>query len=214
IEKANDEIELLNKDILETQREVIYKLGAIAEARSKETGQHVKRVARYSELFALLYGLSQEEATILKMASPMHDIGKIAIPDDILNKPARFTEDEFEIMKTHAKLGYDMLKDSNKILLKSAAIIAHEHQEKYDGSGYPQGLKGEDIHIYGRITAIADVFDALGSSRVYKKAWEDEAVFKLLKDESGKHFDPKLVNIFFTHLDEFLQIRDEMKDII
>ncbi len=214
IEKANKEIELLNIDILETQREVIYKLGAVAEARSKETGLHVKRVARYSELFALLYGLSQEEATILKMASPMHDIGKIAIPDAILNKPARFTDEEFDIMKTHAKLGYDMLKDSNKILLKSAAIIAHEHQEKYDGAGYPRGLKGEDIHIYGRITAIADVFDALGSSRVYKKAWEDKDIFDLLKNESGKHFDPKLVNIFFTHLDEFLQIRDEMKDIV
>jgi len=214
VEKANQEIELLNKDILETQKEVIYKLGAIAEARSKETGMHVKRVAKYSELFALYYGLSQEEADILKMASPMHDIGKIAIPDAILNKPAKFNNDEFEIMKSHAKLGYDMLKDSNKILLKTAAIVAHQHQEKYDGSGYPQGLKGEEIHIYGRITALADVFDALGSERVYKKAWNDEEIFELFKKESGKHFDPKLIQIFFENLDSFLKIRDTMKDIL
>jgi PAS domain S-box-containing protein len=214
IEKANKEIEVLNEDIVSTQREIIYKLGAVAEARSKETGRHVRRVAKFSEMFALFYGLSQKEAELLKMASPMHDIGKIAIPDAILNKPAKFTEEEFEIMKTHAKLGYDMLKDSNKEILKAAAIIAHEHQEKYDGSGYPQALKGEEIHIYGRITAIADVFDALGSPRVYKKAWEDEAVFKLLKEGSGKHFDPKLVDIFFKHIDDFLKVRDEMKDIV
>ena len=213
VEKANHEIEILNEDIVSTQREIIYRLGAIAEARSKETGLHVRRVAKYSEMLALYHGLSQKEAEILKMASPMHDIGKIAIPDAILNKPAKFTEEEFEIMKTHAKLGYDMLKDSNKEILKAAAIIAYEHQEKYDGSGYPRCLKGEDIHIYGRITAIADVFDALGSARVYKKAWKDEAIFQLLKDGAGKHFDPKLIDIFFEHLDEFLKIRDEMKDV-
>jgi len=214
VETANIEIELLNQEIEATQREVILKLGSVAEARSKETGLHVKRVAKYSEMLALYSGLSSYESSIVRMASPMHDIGKIAIPDAILNKPARFTEEEFEIMKTHAKLGYDMLKDSERVILKAAAIIAHEHQEKYDGSGYPQGLKGENIHIYGRITAIADVFDALGSSRVYKKAWNDDDILNLLEKESGKHFDPKLVDIFFEHLDEFLQIRDEMKDII
>ena len=214
VEKANTEIELLNDDIVATQKEIIFKLGAVAEARSKETGLHVRRVAKYSEMLAIYSGLSIKDADILKTASPMHDIGKIAIPDAILNKPARFTEEEFEIMKTHAKLGYDMLKDSNKEILKAAAIIAHEHQEKYDGSGYPRGIIGEEIHIYGRITAIADVFDALGSERVYKKAWNDEEIFKLFKEESGKHFDPKLIELFFEHLDEFLTIRDEMKDII
>ena len=214
IEKANKEIELLNEDIVDTQKEIIFRLGGLAESRSKETGLHVKRVAKYSELLALYSGLSPEEADIVKTASPMHDIGKIAIPDAILNKPARYTEGEFEIMKNHAQIGYDMLKGSNKEILKAASIIAYEHQEKYDGSGYPRGIKGEEIHIYGRITAIADVFDALGSERVYKKAWSDKDIFTLFRNESGKHFDPKLVKIFFDNLDEFLKIRDDMKDII
>ena len=214
IEKANKEIELLNEDIVDTQKEIIFRLGGLAESRSKETGLHVKRVAKYSELLALYSGLSEEEADIVKTASPMHDIGKIAIPDAILNKPARYTEGEFEIMKNHAQIGYDMLKGSNKEILKAASIIAYEHQEKYDGSGYPRGIKGEEIHIYGRITAIADVFDALGSERVYKKAWSDKDIFTLFRNESGKHFDPKLVKIFFDNLDEFLKIRDDMKDII
>jgi len=115
-------------------------------------------------------------------------------------------------MKTHAKIGYEMLNSSPKTILKAAAVIAHQHQEKYNGSGYPQGLSGEDIHIYGRITALADVFDALGSERVYKKAWNDEAIFNLFKEERGKHFDPKLIDIFFEHLAEFLKIRDTFCD--
>ena len=147
------------------------------------------------------------------MASPMHDIGKIAIPDNILNKPGRHTKEEFEIMKTHAQIGFEMLNKSDRPIIKAAAIVAKEHHEKWNGSGYPNGLHGEDIHIYGRITAIADVFDALGSDRVYKKAWDDEKIFQLFRDEKGKHFDPKLVDIFFKHLDKFLQIRDEFKDI-
>ena len=212
IEQANRQIEALNKEVEETQREVVFRLGAIAEARSKETGMHVKRVAEYSKLFAMYYGLEEQEAEILKQASPMHDIGKVAIPDSILNKPGRFTEEEFEIMKTHAQLGYEMLKTSDKKILKAAAIVAHEHQEKFDGSGYPQGLFGENIHIYGRITAVADVFDALGSDRCYKKAWDDEKIFGFFKEEKGKHFDPILIDIFFEHLDEFLNIRDTFKD--
>ncbi len=212
MELANKEIASLNDEIIDTQKEVVFRLGAIAEARSKETGMHVKRVAEYSKLLALYSGLSEKEADIIKMASPMHDIGKVAIPDNILNKPGKFTDEEFEIMKTHAQIGYEMLKSSSKTILKAAAIIAHEHQEKYDGSGYPQKLKGEDIHIYGRITALADVFDALGSERVYKNAWNDEKIFKLFKEERGKHFDPKLIDIFFEHLDEFLNIRDTFID--
>ncbi|QKJ22585.1 HD domain-containing phosphohydrolase [Poseidonibacter lekithochrous] len=212
MELANKEIESLNEEIIDTQKDVVFRLGAIAEARSKETGMHVKRVAEYSKLLALYSGLSEEEADIIKMASPMHDIGKVAIPDNILNKPGKFTDEEFEIMKTHAQIGYEMLKSSPKTILKAAAIIAHQHQEKYDGSGYPQNLKGEDIHIYGRITALADVFDALGSERVYKSAWSDEEIFKLFKEQRAKHFDPKLIDIFFEHLDEFLDIRDTFVD--
>ena len=203
----------LNKEIEDTQKEIIFTMGAIGESRSKETGNHVKRVAEYSKILALKYGMSEYDAEMLKQASPMHDIGKVAIPDAILNKPARFTPEEFEIMKDHAQLGYDMLKVSHRHLLKIASIVAYEHHEKWDGTGYPRGIKGEDIHILGRITALADVFDALGSSRIYKPAWDDEKIFKLFKEESGKHFDPKLIDIFFDNLEQFLDIRNSLKDI-
>ena len=207
-----NEITKLNEEIENTQKEVVFTMGSIGESRSKETGNHVKRVAEYSKLLAIYYGLDKKEAEMLKQASPMHDIGKVAIPDAILNKPGRFDETEREIMNTHAKLGYEMLKHSNRPLLKMAAIVANEHHEKWDGSGYPNGLKAENIHIYGRITALADVFDALGSDRVYKKAWDDEKIFNLFKEERAKHFDPKLVDIFFEHLDEFLKIRETFRD--
>ncbi|MEA2098698.1 MAG: two-component system response regulator [Campylobacterota bacterium] len=203
---------VLNKEIHETQKEIIFTMGSIGESRSKETGNHVKRVAKYSEILALNYGMCEKEASLLKEASPMHDIGKVAIPDSVLNKPARLTQEEYVIMQEHAQLGYDILKGSKRELLKTAAILAYEHHEKWDGSGYPQGKKGEDIHIYGRITAIADVFDALGSDRVYKKAWDDEKIFNYFKDESGSHFDPNLIDIFFDNLDEILKVRDSLAD--
>ncbi len=213
IDKALKENNFLNKEIEETQREVVFTMGAIGESRSKETGNHVKRVAEYSKLLALLYGLSEDESEMLKQASPMHDIGKVAIADAVLNKPGRFNEEERAIMDTHAQLGYEMLKHSQRPLLKTAAIVAYEHHEKYDGSGYPRGLAEKEIHIYGRITALADVFDALGSDRVYKKAWDDERIFSLFKQERGKHFDPLLIDIFFENLDQFLVIRDRFKDV-
>ena len=203
----------LTQEIQDTQKEVVFTMGAIGESRSKETGNHVRRVAKYSKILALAYGFDEEEAELLKQASPMHDIGKVAIPDSILNKPGRFDAHEREIMETHAELGYGMIKNSERPLLKAAAIVAYEHHEKWDGSGYPRKLAGEDIHIYGRITALADVFDALASDRVYKKAWDDERIFKLLKEERGKHFDPKLVNLFFEHLQEILEVREKFKDI-
>jgi len=212
VDLKTKEIQKVNKELEDTQREIIFTLGSIGEMRSKETGNHVKRVAFYSEILAREYGLDAAEVQLLKEASPMHDIGKIAIPDAILNKPARFTPDEFEIMKKHTIYGYEMLKYSNRPILKTAAIVAYEHHEKYDGTGYPRGLKGNDIHIYGRITAVADVFDALGSDRVYKEAWEDEKIFELFKEERGKHFDPKLIDIFFEHVDEFLEVRNILKD--
>jgi len=188
-------------------------MGAIGETRSKETGNHVKRVAEYSRIFAVHYGLPEDEANLIKMASPMHDIGKVGIPDSILNKPARFTPEEFEHMQKHAEMGYEMLKHSTRPILKAAATLAYEHHEKWNGKGYPQGLVGEDTHLYGRITAIADVFDALGSDRCYKKAWEDEKIFALIREERGEHFDPNLVDIFFEHLDEFLTVRDAYRDV-
>ena len=201
-----------NKDIEDIQREIIFTMGTIGESRSKETGNHVKRVAEYSYLLANLSGLKKEECELLKQASPMHDIGKVAIPDSILHKAGKLNGLELELMKTHAIKGYDLLKGSDRPLLKMAAIVAKEHHEKWDGSGYPIGLKEEEISIYGRITAICDVFDALGSDRCYKKAWKDEEIFAFLENEKGKHFDPKLIDIFFANLDKFLNIREKYKD--
>ena len=208
----NTSSEAFLHEIEETQKEVVFTMGAIGESRSKETGNHVKRVAEYSSLLALYYGLSEKDAEMLKQASPMHDIGKIAIPDAVLNKAGRLNEEERKIMDKHVLYGYDMLKYSTRPLLKTASIVALEHHEKWDGTGYPNGLKEEEIHIFGRITAVADVFDALGSDRVYKKAWNDERIFALLREESGRHFDPKLIDIFFDHIDDFLKIREIFSD--
>lgn len=207
------ETSILLEEIEATQREVVHIMGVTGESRSKETGNHVKRVAEYSYLLARAYGLEDEEAEVLRAASPMHDIGKVAIPDAVLNKPGRFNEVERKVMDTHAELGYNILRGSDRTLLKAAAIVAHQHHEKWDGTGYPQRLEGEEIHIYGRITALADVFDALGSDRVYKKAWDDEKIFALFKEERGRHFDPKLIDLFFEHLDRFLGIREAFKDV-
>lgn len=206
------EMLLLQEEIADTQREVIYLMGEITETRSKETGNHVKRVAEYSKLFALKVGMSEEEANLIYSASPMHDIGKVGIPDSILNKPGKLDNNEWEIMRTHSDIGKNILKSSERPIMKAAAIIAYEHHEKWDGKGYPRGIKGEEIHIYGRITAIADVFDALGSDRIYKKAWELEKILELFRQESGNHFDPTLIDIFFDNLSEFLLIRDNFKD--
>ncbi len=203
----------LTKEIEATQREIIFIMGAIIESRSKETSNHVKRVAEYSKLLALLYSLPFEEAELLREASPMHDIGKVGIPDAILNKSEKLTSREWEIIKTHAELGYDILKYSQRSILKVASIVAFEHHEKWDGSGYPRGLSGENIHIYGRITALADVFDALGSKRIYKDAWPMDKILKYIRNQSGKHFEPKLVKLFNENLDEFLRIRSRLKDM-
>ncbi len=203
---------MLQEEIEATQRETIFTLAEFGELRSKETGYHVKRVAEFSHLFAVKYGMSEDEAELLKLAAPMHDIGKIAIPDSILLKPGKLTPEEWEIMKTHTTLGYETLKHSERRLLKSAAIIANEHHEKWNGEGYPNGKKGEDIHIYGRITAMSDVFDALGNARVYKPAWELERIVKLFKAEKGYQFDPKLLEVFLDNLDDFVEIKETYKD--
>ena len=206
------EVVQLHNELEETQRELIYRMGEIGETRSLETGNHVKRVAEYSKLLGEKYGLSTEEVNILFMASPMHDIGKVGIPDSILNKPGKHTPQEWEVMKTHSEIGYDILKSSNRPILKAAAIISHTHHEKWDGSGYPRNLSGDDIHIFGRITAIADVFDALGSDRVYKKAWDLDRILNLFKEQRDIHFDPMLVDIFLKNLNDFLVIRDKYQE--
>ena len=208
---AHDNLSL-REVIRESQKELSYILGEAVEKRSKETGSHVKRVANFSYILATLYGLPPFEAEKIKMASPLHDVGKIAIPDAILNKPAKLDKDEWEIMKTHASQGQEMLLKSRNEILQLGAKIAGQHHEKWDGSGYPLGLKGEDIHISGRITAIADVFDALASERCYKPAWPMEKVINLLKEERGKHFEPKLVDLLLDNLEQFTAIRDLFPD--
>ena len=208
---ASDNL-FLNEEIEETQKEIIFTLGEFSEARSKETSNHVKRVAEYSKLLALKFGLPEQEAEIIRLASPMHDVGKLGITDTILNKPGKLTTEEFEIIKSHGMIGYEILKSSNRKIMQAGAIIALQHHEKYNGEGYPYGLKGDKIHIYGRITAIADVFDALGSERVYKQAWPLEQILAYFEKEKNKHFDPNLVDIFLANINEFLAIRKELND--
>lgn len=206
------EINALNQEIIDTQRELIFTMGEICETRSKETGLHVKRVAEYSYLLAQLSGCDENTASLIQQASPMHDIGKVAISDEILHKVTPFTPDEWEIMKTHAELGHSMLSVSKRPLLQMAATIALEHHERWDGGGYPNGLAGENISLAGRITAIADVFDALGSARCYKKAWALPDILEFFKNGHGKHFDPRLMDLFFENLEQFLAIRDKFID--
>lgn len=204
---------MLNEEIIKTQKEIIFLMAEIGESRSKETGNHVKRVAEISALLAKLYGMNYEEAELIKMASPMHDIGKVAIPDDILKKPGKLTDEEFDHMKNHTTIGYKLLNNSDRVIIKSSAIIAAQHHEKWNGKGYPNRLKGEEIHPYGRISAIADVFDALASPRVYKPAWEYERIKKLFLEEKGQHFDPEMIEIFLDNFDKFVEIIETYKDI-
>jgi len=203
---------LLLTEIEANQKELMYTFNTIADKRSKETGNHLKRVALYSYKLASLVGLPPSECRLVSDASTMHDIGKIAIPDAIIGKPAKLTEEEFEIMKNHTTYGYEMFARSKRRLLQSSAMIAHQHHEKYDGSGYPRGLRGEEIHIFGRIVALADVFDALASKRVYKESWSEEAIFGYIEEQSGKHFDPILADLLLTNRVEFIAIRDNNKD--
>ncbi len=194
-------------ELEENQKEMIEIVTEMVESVSDETGKHIKRVAEFSRLLAMYHpALGPEDEEILYHASPMHDIGKMAIPREILHKEGRLTPEEFAIIQTHTTKAHDYLKNSKRKYMKAADIIAHQHHEKWDGSGYPQGLRGEDIHIYGRIVAIADVFDALTHKRVYKQRWTLEESARYIIDESGKHFDPFLVEIFQEHQDEFFAI--------
>ena len=196
-----------------TQRELIYRMGESVESRSKESGNHVRRVAHYSKILALLYGLSEEESEILFVASTMHDMGKIAIPDAILLKPGKLDNDEFTIMQTHAEIGYKLLSGSNLPILKMASTIAYEHHEHFDGKGYPLGIRENDISIHARIVAIVDVFDALISNRVYKKAWHLDKVLTHFESESAKHFDPVLIKLFLENVPMFMKIKEEFEDV-
>ncbi|MCF7988790.1 MAG: HD domain-containing protein [Methylovulum sp.] len=200
-----------NEDIIDNQKDLIYLLGEVVENRSKETGSHVKRVALISEFIARKYGLSDEYAAMIKVASPLHDIGKIGISDAILNKPSRLSISEYQQIQGHADLGFQLLNKLDKPLIKMAATIAHEHHEYYNGKGYPAGLMGEHIAIEARIVALVDVFDALSSQRVYKEPWSDESIIEYIINNKAIQFDPELVDLFMDNIDEILQIRNQFK---
>ena len=200
------EVEKATKSLVDREHETLQILGKTAEYKDPETASHVARVAKYSKLLAREYGLSQKEQDIIFYAAPFHDLGKVGIEDKILLKPGKLDEDEFKIMKTHAQIGYEILKDSKSEYLQAGAVIALTHHEKWDGSGYPNALTSENIHVFGRIVSIANVFDALTSFRPYKKAWSFEEALKYLDDKSGKDFDPKMVEIFKNKIDEVKEI--------
>lgn len=198
--------------LIKREHETLRVLGKTAEYKDPETASHVARVAHYSRMLAREYGLSEEDQDIIFYAAPFHDLGKVGIEDKLLLKPGKLDKDEFEIMKTHAQIGYEILKDSQSEYLKAGAIIAITHHEKFDGSGYPNKISGEAIHIYGRIVAVVDVFDALTSHRPYKKAWSFEDALNLLREEKGKHFDPKIIELFEKNIDEVNEIYNSFKE--
>jgi len=198
----------LKQEIIDTQKEIILKLGEVVETRSKDTANHVLRVSEYSEIIASGLNLGKKQQELLKSASPMHDIGKIGIPDAILKKPGKLTKEEFEIIKNHTTIGFKIFEKSEYQILKAASIIARGHHEKWDGTGYPDGLRGEEIHIFARIVAVADVFDALTNKRVYKAPWGVDDAINLIKKGRGFHFDPKVVDVFLDNLDEILKVKD------
>ena len=203
---------LLREDIKSTQFEIVYLLGEAVENRSQEAGNHVKRVAELCEFLARQLGFSEEEAEYIKSAAPLHDLGKIAIPDQVLNKPGRHTPEESDVMRRHVEIGYRMLKDSPRKVLQYGAIIANEHHERWDGQGYPNQKSGEEIHILGRIAAVADVFDALSSARCYKPAWPQDKVVAFFKENSGKQFDPQITQVLLDNLEQVEAIRDRHPD--
>lgn len=211
VTQATNTISKLNEQLEASQRDVVLRLGEICEVRSKETGQHVQRVSEYSRYLAELAGLDEKQVDIIHDAAPLHDVGKVAIEDAILNKPGKYNEYEYSIMRQHAQIGYDLLSTSKQPLLQVAAIIARDHHEWWNGQGYPNQTSGEQIHIYGRIVAIADVFDALSFERVYKPAWEDERIRDFFKQQRGVQFDPALSELFLQHFDRFTVLRNQYR---
>jgi len=208
LETSQAEARAKEQEIIATQSEVIHTLGEVVESRSHETGNHIDRVAEGAAQLAVLAELPLEECELLLLAAPMHDVGKIGVPDAILNKPGKLTDEEFATMKSHSHLGYQILSQSNRPILKAAAIVAHEHHERWDGKGYPRGLAGEDIHIYGRIVAIVDVFDALTSDRCYRAAMPLEKALAIMAEGRGTQFDPTLLDLFMDNLDCFQEFME------
>ncbi|MBX9635585.1 MAG: response regulator [Magnetospirillum sp.] len=207
-----EEISKATATVIEREQELVLRLSKAAEFRDPETGAHIVRMACYSELIARRLGLPNDICELLLRAAPMHDLGKLGIPDGILLKPGRLTEDEFAIMSRHPEIGHEILAESDSQLIRMGAEIALSHHEKFDGTGYPRRLAGDAIPLMGRIVAVADVFDALTSERPYKAAWPAEKARKLLEDNSGSHFDPACVRAFLEEWDQVNAIRESLVD--
>ena len=206
VRKKTEQVLEMSRTLILTQKEIILRLGDVVETRSHETGNHVLRVSEYASLLGTLAGMNREEADDLKVASPMHDVGKIGISDLVLNKPGRLTDDEFIIMQQHTFMGYHIFHKSSLPVLQLAAEIALNHHEKWNGEGYPNRIAGEKIPFSARITSIVDVFDAITHARVYKTAWTMEESFKFMQENSGIMFDPELLALFIKNFEEFLDI--------
>lgn len=212
LQQALEWLERSEKELRLSREETIQRLAIAAEYRDSSTAQHIQRMSHYCELLARRYGLSPERCDLIRTASPMHDIGKIGTPDHVLLKPGKFTPEEFKVITQHTEIGYRILAGSDSELLKVAALIAWTHHERFDGTGYPRGLKGDAIPLEGRITAIADNFDALTTQRVYKPAYDFDHAKELMLKERGKHFDPELLDIFFDSMEEITRIYDQFAD--
>ncbi|UDL05374.1 HD-GYP domain-containing protein [Marinobacter sp. CA1] len=211
--RVRNHLSLVRMDELhQTRLSIVQRLGRAAEFKDNETGLHVIRMSLFSQLIAREAGFSEDYADDLLNAAPMHDIGKIGIPDAVLLKPGRLDQDEWQIMRQHAEIGARIIGEDGSRLLRMARDIALYHHEKWDGSGYPYGLSGTDIPIEARIVALADVFDALTSERPYKKAWSIDDASALIREESGRHFDPELVEVFFRCLPQILQARTQWQE--
>ena len=200
--------------LLDSHLDLLQRLGRAAEYKDNETGLHVKRMSHYCKIIAMAYGMSEDDAELLRHAAKMHDIGKIGIPDNILLKPGKLTDDEFDVMKLHVNIGAEILSDPQSRLIEMCRLVTLTHHEKWNGSGYPNGLVGDQIPIEGRIVAIADVFDALTSVRPYKHAWEIEEALEYIEANAGSHFDPALPNLLRQELPKILEIKEKLKDAI
>jgi len=207
------EVDKATEALRHSQFEALEVLSRTAEYKDPETGSHVARVAHYSKMLGEAYGLNDEECEILFYAAPLHDIGKVGILDEVLLKPAKLNDEEFERMKLHSVIGYNILKNSVNPYLQAGAVIAYSHHEKYNGSGYPEGLKGEEIPLHGRIVAIADVFDALTSVRPYKRPWSFEETVAFIEEEKGNHFDPHLAELFIKNIKRVREIYQQFEGI-
>ncbi|MBF0380291.1 MAG: response regulator [Magnetococcales bacterium] len=214
VEERTHELSLKNEELVETQLQVVHRLGRAGEFRDSKTGLHVIRMSHYSHLLGKACGMSEEDNFLLLHAASMHDIGKIGVPDSILLKPDKLDAKEWEIMKQHCAIGADIIGKHQSKLLEMARVIALTHHEKWNGQGYPNGIKGENIPLIGRVVAVTDVFDALTSVRPYKDPWPLKRVISLIKEESGNHFDPKLVEDFLGILDDIMVIKERYRDTI